>query len=75
MDGDVGAGIAAGDPLGELLAGDQFRLQQRAVAVIDVLQLAVGHQRAEFFVVRIEQLVVDHLGQHLLLLGQALELV
>ena len=64
MHGDVGAGIAAGDPLGELAAGDALRLEQRAVAVVDVLQLAVGDQRAQFLVVGIEQLVIDDLGQH-----------
>ena len=37
MHGDVRAGIAPDDPLGELLAGDLLRLQQRAVAVVDVL--------------------------------------
>jgi hypothetical protein len=43
MHGDVRAGIAAGDPLGELAAGDLLGLQQRAVAVVDVLQaLAVA---------------------------------
>ena len=37
MDGDVGRRVAAGDPLGELAAADRLRLQERAVAVVDVL--------------------------------------
>ena len=70
MHGDVRAGIAAADPLGELAAADALGLQQRAVAVVDVLQLAVGDQRAQLLVVGIEQLVIDDLGQHVLLPGQ-----
>ncbi len=54
MDGDVGAGIAAGDPFGELPGGDRLRLQQRAVAVVDVLQDAVDDERAELLVVGVE---------------------
>ena len=34
---DIGAGIAAADPLGELARADRFRFQQRAIAVVDML--------------------------------------
>ena len=67
MDGDVGAGVAAGDPLGELAAADRLRLQQRAVAVVDVLQHAVGDERAQLLVVGVGELVIDDLGQHAVL--------
>ena len=36
MDGHVGSWIAALDPLGELLAADLLRFEQRAIAVVDV---------------------------------------
>src|SRR5262249_11787018 len=39
----VGSRIATGNPLGELLAADRLRLQQRAVAVVDVPQDAIGN--------------------------------
>ena len=67
VDGDVGAGVAAGDPLGELAAADRLRLQQRAVAVVDVLQHAVGDVRAQLLVVGVGELVIDDLGQHAVL--------
>ena len=65
MHGHVRAGVAAADPLGKLLTRDLFGLQQRTVSVIDVLQFSVDHQRAKAFVIGIEQLVIDHFGQHL----------
>ena len=70
VDGDIRTGVPSGDPLGELLAGDRLRFEERAVAVVDVLEHAVGDQRPQLFVVRIEQLVVDDLGQDALLLSQ-----
>ena len=71
MHGDVGAGVAAGDPLGELAAADRLRLQQRAVAVVDVLAARRRRQRAQLLVIGVEQLVIDDLGQHALLAGRA----
>src|SRR5262249_6488621 len=41
VDGDVSARVAARNPLGELAAADLFRFEQRAVAVVDVLEDAV----------------------------------
>ena len=75
MDGDVGARVAAGDPLGELPAADRLRLQERAVAVVDVLQDAVGDVRPQLLVIGIGELVVDDLGEHAVRFGEALKLV
>ena len=63
MDGDVGSRIAADDPLGELLPLIDFRLQQRAIAVVDVPQHAVHDVGAQLLVVGVGQLVVDDLGE------------
>jgi hypothetical protein len=63
VDGDVGAGVAALDPLGELPLGDALGLQEGAVAVVDVLELAVVDERAELLVVGVAELVVDDLRQ------------
>ncbi len=70
MHGDVGAGIAALNPLGELAAADAFGFQQRAVAVVDVPQHAVDDVRAQLFMIGIGQLVIDDLGQHGLLASE-----
>ena len=59
MDGDVGGRVAAPNPLGELPAADRLRLEERAVAVVDVPQDAVVVQGAELFVVRVRELVVN----------------
>ncbi len=70
MDGDVGSGVAAHDPLGELPAADRFRLQQGAITVVDVPQHAVQDVGAQLLVVGVGQLVVDDLRQHLMPLGE-----
>ena len=44
--GHVGAGIAAGDPLGKLTAADLLGFEQGTVAVVDVPEDAVGDVRA-----------------------------
>lgn len=69
VDGDVGAGVSAGDPFGELLAGDLSGFEERAVAVIDVLEDVVGDEGAEFFVVWVEEFVVDDAGEELFAFG------
>src|SRR5262249_4002626 len=60
---------------GELTAADALRLEQGAVAGVDVLQLAVGHERAELLMVGIEQLVINDFGEDAFLLGQPLQFV
>src|SRR5262249_40984913 len=56
MHRDVGAGIAAANPLGELGAADRFWLQEGAIAVVDVLEYAISDQSPEFLVVGVDQL-------------------
>ncbi len=75
MDRDVGAGIAARDPLGELLAADRLRLQQRAVAVVDVPQDAIDDVGPQLLVIGIGELVIDDLGQHALLPSEGLQFI
>ena len=70
MDGNVGARIAAGDPLGKLRARDLLGLQQGAIAAIDMAQDAIRDEGAQLLVIGIEQLVIDDLGEYTVLLGQ-----
>ncbi len=75
MDGDVGAGIAADDPFGELSAGDRFRFEQRAIAGVDVLEDVVVDEGPQFFVVRVEKFMIDDFGEELFVFRQGDEFV
>ena len=75
MDGDVGAWVAALDPFGELAAADRLRLQERAVAVVDVPKRAVDDMRAQFLVIGVAELVVDDLGEDVVPLRRALQFI
>ena len=64
MNRDVGSGIAADDPFGELLAADRLRFEQGAIAVVDVTQDAVYDMGAQLFMIRVGQLMVHDLGEY-----------
>src|SRR5262249_48058623 len=64
MDGDVGRGVAAGDPFGELAAADRLGFEERAVPVVDVLQHTVLVERSEFLVIGVRELVINDLRQN-----------
>ncbi len=67
--------IAAGDPLGELIAADRFRLQQGAITVVDVSEDAVEDVGAQLLVVGVGQLVVDDLGEDVVLPREGNQLI
>ena len=75
MHGDVGSGIAASNPLGELPARNRFRFEQSAVAVVDVLQDTISDQRPHFLVIGVEQFVIHDLGEQVFLAGNRLQLI
>ena len=75
VDGDVGAGVAPGDPLRELSATDRLRFEQRTVPVVDVPQHTVRNVRAEFLVIRVGELVVDDLREYSVLVREPGQLV
>src|SRR5205814_10592725 len=75
VNGDVGAGIAAGDPLRELTAADLLGLEQGTVAIVDVLQHTLDNVRPQLLVVGVGELVINDARQHALLPGQGDQLV
>src|SRR5260370_8342697 len=75
MDSHVRARITAGDPGGKLSAADLLGLEQRTIAVVDVLQDSVAHMSSQLLVTGIGELVIDNVGEHILLFRKDTELI
>src|SRR5262249_23604196 len=75
VDGNIGAGVAAHDPLGELLPTNLLGFQQGAIPIVDVLEDAVDHVSAQLLVVGVAELVVDKLCKDPVLPGQRVQRV
>lgn len=75
VDGDVGTGVSSGYPFGELGAGDLAGFEERAVAIVDVLEDVIGDECSEFFVVRIEEFVIDDACENLVAFGDTGEFI
>ena len=75
MHRNVRAGVAPDQPLGKLPRRNRFRFEQRTVAVVDVLQIAIENVRPQLLMIRIEQLVVNDFRKHAVFVRKALEFV
>ena len=72
VNGHIGSGISARDPFGKLTIADLFRLEQRALAVVDMPVNSIDNMSAEHLVIGVGQLVIDDLGEHAMLASQVL---
>ena len=70
MHGHICGRVAARNPFRELAAADRLRFQQRAIAVVDVLQHAIRDQRAQLFVIGVGKFVIHDFGKHAVLGGK-----